>query len=158
MNNETYCRKTDCFYCQSLLRTDLKNDRQAFNKTMNIYVRSDISEQNIAREDAFQPGYIIDTVSEYLGVSSKAIIGDMRYKNIQEARHIAIYFCQRYTHLKCADLGKIFNRTHSTIIYSYHLIQGYVSVDKVFAKKIEMVKRHLIASRYLTPMQKLVTA
>lgn len=63
----------------------------------------------------FNEDFIIDCVSTYLGCCTKAVMSDMRFAQIADARAISIYMCYKSLSHSAVTLGKIFNRSHSSI-------------------------------------------
>ncbi len=63
-------------------------------------------------------GYIVDIVSEHLGVSSTDIYSKKRNSDIANARQIVMYLADKLTSLSTTDVGKqLGNRDHSTVIH-----------------------------------------
>ena len=57
-------------------------------------------------------------VEQYYQVSHADLIGTKRSRNIAYARHVAIYLCRQMIDIPYNDIGKRFNRDHSTIMSS----------------------------------------
>jgi len=61
---------------------------------------------------------IIRQVSKFYGVDEATLLGTQRNKGIAEARQVAIYLIRQLTNLSLPDIGKEFNRDHSTILHA----------------------------------------
>lgn len=105
-------------------------------------------------EIKFNEDFIIDCVSTYLGCCTKAVMSDMRFATIADARAISIYMCYKSLPLSSVKLGKVFNRSHSSILYQVQTVLNRRKVDKDYAKKLDMVYRHLIVQKYLDQANK----
>ena len=49
--------------------------------------------------------------------------GTLKNKNTAEARQIATYLIRKLTNLSLPDIGKEFNRDHSTILYGIRKVE-----------------------------------
>ncbi|EFF41126.1 helix-turn-helix domain-containing protein [Mycoplasmopsis alligatoris] len=67
-------------------------------------------------KESITPDLIIETVSKYYKIPKKEIIGASRKKEIVVARHMAMIIIRNHLELSLEEIGKIFNKDHSTII------------------------------------------
>ncbi|MBQ0124837.1 MAG: chromosomal replication initiator protein DnaA, partial [Clostridiales bacterium] len=72
---------------------------------------------------------IISNVSNIYGVSTDEIKGRSRSKEIAIARHVAVYVIKKVTSLSQDNIGKIFNRDHTTILASIDVIKSKMISD-----------------------------
>ena len=61
---------------------------------------------------------ILSAVSKAYGVSSDEMKSKKRTDNITNARHVAIYLIKQLTELTLKEIGAIFGRDHSTVVFS----------------------------------------
>ncbi|MGA8164688.1 MAG: DnaA/Hda family protein [Waddliaceae bacterium] len=74
---------------------------------------------------------IIDTVSDYFGVSSGDIVGKKQTRNFTLPRYISMYLCREKLKASYTSLGKLFFRNHSTIMTGIKQIkEGIENNDK----------------------------
>ncbi|MCI8387890.1 MAG: chromosomal replication initiator protein DnaA [Clostridiales bacterium] len=66
---------------------------------------------------------ILDRVAKKYGVLVEDMKGTKRTKEIAYARHVSIYLIRRLTDRSLPQIGKIFNRDHTTIISSLKTIE-----------------------------------
>ncbi|MBQ7450130.1 chromosomal replication initiator protein DnaA, partial [bacterium] len=71
----------------------------------------------------YSPETIISEVAKYYNVSENDILGTGRMKIIANARQVAIYMIRELTNDSYPSIGQIFNKKHSTILYSYEQAQ-----------------------------------
>ncbi len=76
------------------------------------------------------PQNIIKLVSKQLNITEKDLLSKNNKKHISLARHIAIYLCRDIFKLSTKNLEKIFNRNHSTILYSIKKINKLKKEDE----------------------------
>lgn len=86
---------------------------------------------------------IFTAVFKKYGVKKEDIIGQKRNKDIANARHISIYLIRAITEMSLPNIGKIFNRDHSTVLTSYEKIEKRVFADPVFNIEIMELSREI---------------
>ncbi|QKT05110.1 DnaA ATPase domain-containing protein [Mycoplasma sp. OR1901] len=87
--------------------------------TENEYVEGiikNIFENVIKNNDNVSHESIIKHVAKYYKVSSKEILGKSRKKEIVLARHLSIIMVKNILNKSSTEIGKIFNRDHTTIL------------------------------------------
>ncbi|MEA3450277.1 MAG: helix-turn-helix domain-containing protein [Bacteroidota bacterium] len=96
---------------------------------------------------------IIQFTAEYFNVAEKAIKRKTRKKEIVEARHIAMWFMKKHTKLTLENIGKKFNKDHSSVSHASKKIDNMMSVYVQFHSKIlnfekTALKKFNIAKRF----------
>ena len=86
---------------------------------------------------------IFAAVQRKYGVSKEALTGNKRNKEIANARHITIYLIREITELSFPSIAKLFDRDHTTIIYSYNMIAGKVLMDPMIASEVNEIRKEL---------------
>lgn len=82
---------------------------------------------------------IIASVSSITGVSGEDIRSPKRVRSVSIARHYAIYqvYQQLYIHgLSLSQIGKMFNRDHSTVLYSVKSISDAIKYKDPLIMKL----------------------
>ncbi len=69
------------------------------------------------------PDLIISQVALYYGVDEAAIRGKHRGRNVIDARQMAMYLIRNMTNLSLPDIGKAFNKNHTTVLYSIKQVE-----------------------------------
>ncbi len=69
------------------------------------------------------PKLIIGEVCDFMGFTREEILGSNRRAELVEARQVAMYLCRRMTDLSLSDLGKSFNRDHTTVLHAFERIE-----------------------------------
>ena len=87
---------------------------------------------------------IFAMVFKKYGIKKDDLVGKKRTKEIAFARHIAIYMIREVTEMSLPNIGKLFNRDHSTILSSVELIQKRIVNDRDFEQDIQTMKRELL--------------
>lgn len=125
-----------CFY----LANNLKNNvRQLEGAIKKIKACHDLQEcpldiPNITRilKDLFKekngvlptPNLIISQVCYFYNIEDQVIRGNQRTKGIIEARQIAMYLVKKKTTLSLNDIGKEFNKNHTTVMHAIEAIEA----------------------------------
>ncbi len=69
------------------------------------------------------PSLIIGQVCTFYSIEEETLRGTLKNKGTAEARQVAIYLIRKLTNLSTPDIGKEFNRDHSTIIHSINKVE-----------------------------------
>lgn len=110
----------------------------AYSVVYNSNVDMHLAERVITRavkvdNHPLQLDEIIECVCNRLGVEQKDVMGKSRKKEIALARHISMYFAQKYTRLSGARIGKLIGgRDHSTVIHSCGVVEQRLRIDEAF--------------------------
>ena len=84
---------------------------------------------------------IFSVVYNRYGVKKEDIIGMRRTKELATVRHIAIYLVRTITEMSLPNIGKIFNRNHSTVLSSIESAEKKLRNDPILEIEInEMIK------------------
>jgi chromosomal replication initiator protein len=69
-----------------------------------------------------------EAISEFVGSQFRVSMQDMksrsRKKGLTFPRQVAMYLCRKHTQESLADIGKTFNRDHSTVLHSIKIVTG----------------------------------
>ena len=117
--------------------------RQAFEITVkeqtgiNIKAFYKIEE---AVKQKIEPFDVIDIVCQTLNINVSDIYSKTRKRNISEARQICMYLVYNECLLSLHQVGRIFNRDHSTIIHGRRNIANWLRYEDDFKKKFTKVE------------------
>lgn len=96
--------------------------------------------ESTSRAKMVTPDHIIEVVAEYYKVTAADIKGSSRMKAIAQARQIAIYLIREVTSLSFPNIGDVFSKKHSTIIYAYDKIKEEILANPSLATMISEIK------------------
>ena len=118
---------------------------------MTFFNRPDISldEVRALLENHFSGGpskklTVADIQKEVEGfykVSHADLVGKKRNRNIIYARQIAMYLCRQLLDLPFNDIGKKFNRDHSTVMYSVSNVEEKMKENRELQEEIETLRQ-----------------
>ncbi|MEW5820220.1 MAG: chromosomal replication initiator protein DnaA [Cyanobacteriota bacterium] len=86
------------------------------------------------------PDKIIDLVADYYEISSSDIKGSSRMKTVSQARQVAIYLIREVSQLSFPNIGSIFSKKHSTIIYAYEKMKEEINAKPALSSIISELK------------------
>ena len=85
--------------------------------------------KNIGAPEALPtPSLIISQVCKFYSLEEQVIRGTNKSKGTAEARQIAMYLIRKLTNLSLPDIGREFNRDHSTALYAIRKVE--VALEK----------------------------
>lgn len=88
-------------------------------------------------------GLIQEQVEQYYRVSHADLIGKKRSRDIAHARHVAIYLCRQMLDIPYADIGKKFNRDHTSIMYSVEKIEELADKDRDVQEELDIIIKEI---------------
>ena len=93
------------------------------------------------------PSLIISQVCKFYNLEESVIRGTQKTKRIAEARQIAVYLIRKLTNLSTPDIGKEFNRDHTTILHSINKIEESIKAnDEALKKNIQDITANINSS------------
>ena len=129
---------------------------EAWDKIYNEHLKGEAQWQPVSRKDvfdlAFKYGYqlgshprsksqisekILQAVSGYYGIAIPDILGRCRKKLIAEARAMAMYLLCRRTTMTTIEVGKVFERAHSTVSCAVSSFEFLVRHDKIIKRRYD---------------------
>ena len=86
---------------------------------------------------------IFNAVCQKYDVKKADLTGSRRTKELALARHITIYLIRNITDMSLPNIGKIFNRDHSTVLSSVSIIESKVNTDSMFSLEINELTKQI---------------
>lgn len=74
-------------------------------------------------------------------MSHADLVGKKRTRNIIYARQIAIYLSRQMLDLPFNDIGKKFNRDHSTVMYSVTNVEEKMKESRELREELETIRQ-----------------
>ena len=94
----------------------------------------------------FDQDNIIEEVCKYFSISKNQLLSKSQKKDLSQARQICIYLLNVLLGLPYTEIGKIFNKDHSTIIYCKSKVEKLLKTNKMTETQIKDLKT-LITSK-----------
>lgn len=87
------------------------------------------------------PDIIIEKCGEYFGVTNKDILSTSRSKEVKNARQAAIYLTREILNMSFPSIGEIFNKNHTTILYSYEKLKKDLLTDRTLQTTVSELEK-----------------
>ncbi len=135
------------------LRTDI---RQLESCIQNLALKAKLLNQTISIDMAWQmlgnykienPTMGMDDIVEYVcdvyGLSTDLLCSKSRKRQHVLARNTAFFLARKHTELSLADIGRRFNRRHSTVIKGITSLERHVSLQTPLGRELEQTVSRL---------------
>ena len=92
-----------------------------------------------SEEKTMSSGHIVQMVSKYYKISPEAITSKSRKKVYAIPRNICAYLSKKYTNETLESIAKTINRTYSSVLYAYELVERDINKDHSLKKQIDFL-------------------
>jgi chromosomal replication initiator protein len=73
------------------------------------------------------PLALLDTICDYLNVDKAEMLSERRARAITDKRHVAMWCYKKLTPYSYPQIGRIFNRDHTTVGYACEKVDFFVT-------------------------------
>lgn len=87
-------------------------------------------------------------VEDFYHVSHSDLVSKNRSRSIAHPRQVAIYLSRELVNTTYKDIGRAFNRDHSTIMHSFDVIEAGLKEDRNLREEIEAIREKLRTQQY----------
>ncbi|MGC9071070.1 MAG: helix-turn-helix domain-containing protein, partial [Elusimicrobiales bacterium] len=106
---------------------------------VKVWVKEYIPESEINNDNKITIEDIQEVVAQEYGISIDELMSKQRREKLVFPRHIAIYLAHELTDMSWTDIGKAFDKDHSTAIHASDKIKSMISNDPFFAEAINKI-------------------
>ncbi len=96
-----------------------------------------LSEFVHAESLAIDPDRIVDVVAAHYGITREQLKGKRRTNSVALPRQVAMFLMRRQTTLSLAEIGRFFDRDHTTVIHACSKIERLMKEDRTMRDNIE---------------------
>ncbi len=96
-------------------------------------------------------------VGDYYGVSLAEMLGRSRQKRLVRARQLALYFCRIYTEKTMVQLGRLFQRSHASVVHALQTLERDRKTLPRLAQEIQMLEQKLAQAQVRSGMPRAST-
>ena len=86
---------------------------------------------------------VLELVCRYYGVSPEDLRSRSRRKNVAEPRKMGIFLLRKTTDLSLSDIGKAFDRNHSTVLHALNTFQQSCQKDVKLKGQVDFLRQQL---------------
>jgi chromosomal replication initiator protein len=84
-----------------------------------------------------------DFIARQFKLSVQDLQSRSRKKTIAFPRQVSMYLSRKYTEQGLAEIGKVFNRDHSTVLHSVRVITDAISRNGSIRGQVELLAKKL---------------
>ena len=103
----------------------------------------------LGQQQTLTPAAIRDFVATQFKLSGEDLTSKSRKKAFTFPRQVSMYFARKYTEKGLSEIGKAFNRDHSTVVHSIRVITEAIQQQNSIRGQIELLDKK-INSRFLS--------
>ncbi|MBI4643587.1 MAG: chromosomal replication initiator protein DnaA [Deltaproteobacteria bacterium] len=82
-------------------------------------------------------------VGDHYRVSLPEMLGRSRQKRLVQARRLALYFCRVYTQKTMVELGKLFKRSHASVVHALQTLERDRKTQPRLAQEVQLLEGKL---------------
>lgn len=116
---------------------------RAKSRLMNGHVDMDMIREAVTNVVGCEKALTVEMISELIAKQFNISITDMcsrsRKKKLTFPRQVAMYLCRKYTEDSLAEIGRAFNRDHSTVMHSIKKVTNLTVRDTSVGAQVELL-------------------
>lgn len=89
---------------------------------------------------------ILNCIQKYYKVTRGEILGSQRPRHISQARQVGMYLSRVLTQASYVEIGRAFNKDHSSVVHAYKNIENKRQKDRDFANEIDRISDMITSS------------
>jgi len=83
-----------------------------------------------------RPSLVIDTVATFYGYTAEELLSPNRTKKLTMARQAAMWLSRQLTDLSLPEIGRVFDRDHTTVMHAVRKVQAEVDANLATTKSL----------------------
>ncbi len=96
---------------------------------------------------AIDPDRIVEVVAAHYGITREQLKSKRRTNSVALPRQVAMYLMRRQTTLSLAEIGRFFDRDHTTVIHACAKIERLMKSDRIVHDAIERLAEEIQGGR-----------
>ncbi|MEP7028021.1 MAG: helix-turn-helix domain-containing protein, partial [Candidatus Eisenbacteria bacterium] len=96
---------------------------------------------------AIEPDAIVHVVSGHYGITREQLKGKRRTNSVALPRQVAMFLMRRQTTLSLSEIGRFFDRDHTTVIHACSKIERLMIEDRMMRESIDRLAEHIQEAR-----------
>jgi chromosomal replication initiator protein len=127
----------DCLVARSTL----------LNEPFSLRLAQEVLQDLKAVESRLHTPDIQKIVGDYYGVSLPELLGRSRQKRLVRARQMALYFCRLYTEKTMVELGRLFQRSHASVVHALQTLERDRKTQPRVAQELQLLEEKLAQAK-----------
>jgi len=121
----------------------LKAKSSLLKRTPDLAMAKEVVAEIIGNSQVLTAEHIRDFIARQFKVSINDIQSKSRKKTVAFPRQVSMYLARKYTEQGLAEIGKAFNRDHSTVLHSVRVITEAMSRNGSVRGQVELLAKKL---------------
>jgi chromosomal replication initiator protein len=121
----------------------LKAKSSLLKRDPDIAMAREVVSEIIGNNQDLSAEFIRDFIARQFKISIRDIQSKSRKKTITFPRQISMYLARKYTEQGLAEIGKAFNRDHSTVLHSVRVISEAITRNGSIRGQVELLAKKL---------------
>jgi chromosomal replication initiator protein len=113
------------------------------NRPIDLNLAAEVLGQMSLRLKRLNPASIRREVARTYGMTEDKLSGKSRAKAVTRPRNLAMFLCRRHTDASYAQIGRVFNRDHATVIYGVNSIERSLKSEPRLAQELSFLEQRL---------------
>jgi chromosomal replication initiator protein len=116
-------------------------------ETLSLRMAEEVLQDLKAVETRLKTPDIQKIVGDYYGVSLPELLGRSRQKRLVRARQMALYFCRIYTEKTMMELGRLFQRSHASVVHALQTLERDRKTKPRVATEIHLLEEKMAQAK-----------
>ena len=116
-------------------------------ETLSLHMAEEVLQDLKAVETRLKTPDIQKIVGDYYGVSLPEMLGRSRQKRLVRARQMALYFCRIYTEKTVMELGRLFQRSHASVVHALQTLERDRKTQPRVAQEIRLLEEKMAQAK-----------
>jgi chromosomal replication initiator protein len=112
-------------------------------ETLSLRMAEEVLQDLKAVDTRLKTPDIQKIVSNYYGVSLPELLGRSRQKRLVRARQMALHFCRIYTEKTMVELGRLFQRSHTSVVHALQTLERDRKTQPRVAQELQLLEEKL---------------
>jgi chromosomal replication initiator protein len=121
----------------------LKAKSSLLKITPDLFMAKEVIAEIIGSSQMLSAEIIRDFIARQFKLSVQDLQSRSRKKTIAFPRQVSMYLSRKYTEQGLAEIGKVFNRDHSTVLHSVRVITDAISRNGSIRGQVELLAKKL---------------
>jgi chromosomal replication initiator protein len=117
------------------------------NQRFNLHLAQEVLQDLKAVETRLSPPAIQKIVGDYYGVTLPELLGRSRQKRLVRARQMALHFCRIYTEKTMVELGRLFQRSHASVVHALQTLERDRQVQPRVAQELQLLEEKMAQAK-----------
>ncbi len=117
------------------------------NEPINLRMAQEVLDDLQAVEKRLSVPQIQKIVGDYYRVGLKDLLGRSRQKKLVRARQVAMYFSRLYTQKTMTELGRLFQRSHASVVHALQTLERDREIQPRVAEEVKFLGEKLAAAQ-----------